>query len=72
MVEAAFEPIWLFETVPQIAHHSEGKTPPEDDSAHLKCELPEYHVLPLIAEEIKEYSWFKCQSSGGTNSDWSV
>lgn len=50
------EPIHLYEAVSQIAHGSEAKTSPEDDSTRLKCELPEYHILPLIAGESKEYS----------------
>lgn len=70
MVEATIEPICHYEAVSQITHGLEGKTSPEDDSTHLKCELPEYHILPPIAEEIEEYSWFKCQS--GANSDWNV
>lgn len=56
MVEATVEPVHLYEAVSQIAHVLEGNTSPEDDSAHLKCELPEYHILPLIAEGSKEYS----------------
>lgn len=52
MVEATIEPMGLYEAVSQIAYGLEGKTSPENDSAHLKCELPEYHILPLNPEEI--------------------
>lgn len=47
------EPIHLYKALSQFAQCLEGKTSTEDDLARLKCELPQEHVSPLIAEEIK-------------------
>lgn len=55
MMEATIEPICLYEALSKIAHGLKGKTSPEDDSAHLKFKLPEYHILPPITEKTKEY-----------------